>query len=151
MELARNLKTLWQRRRLLALGAVIAALAAVFSVFRVGFLPPSLESRSNVFATASTQILVDTHDSAFADIANDITPLATRAGVFARFLQSPAALTLIAAETKIPIYAARRPRPCRLEPAPPGSGADRRAAQLARSSARIASTGCGSRTTRSCR
>jgi hypothetical protein len=105
MELARNLKTLWQRRGLLALGAVIAVIAAVFSVYRVGFLPPSLSNRSNVFATASTEILVDTHDSSFADIANDITPLATRAGVFARFLQSPAALTLLADDTNLPVYA----------------------------------------------
>lgn len=103
MELARTLKTLWIRRRLVALGALIAAIAALLSVYTVGLFPPSLSSRTNVFATASTQLLVDTPDSAFADLANDLTPLETRASVFARFLASPAALELIAREAKVPL------------------------------------------------
>ncbi len=103
MELARTLKTLWIRRRLVALGALIAALAALLSVYSVGLFPPSLNSRTNVFATASTQLLVDTPDSAFADLANDLTPLETRASVFARFLASPASLQLIAREAHVPL------------------------------------------------
>jgi hypothetical protein len=103
MELARTLKTLWTRRRLVALGAAIAAVAALLSVYSVGLFPPSLSSRTNVFATASSQLLVDTPDSAFADLANDLTPLETRASVFARFLASPAALELIAREAKVPL------------------------------------------------
>jgi hypothetical protein len=103
MELARTLKTLWIRRRLVALGAVVAALAAMLSVYTVGLFPPSLTSRTNVFATASSQLLVDAPDSAFADLANDLTPLETRASVFARFLASPVALTLIAREAQVPL------------------------------------------------
>jgi hypothetical protein len=102
MELAPTLKTLWQRRRLVALGAAIAVLAALLSVHKVGLFPPSLESRTNVFATASTQLLVDAPDSAFADLANDLTPLETRASVFARFLATPAAVGLIGREAKLP-------------------------------------------------
>jgi hypothetical protein len=105
MELARTLKTLWMRRRLLALGALVAALAALLSVYRVGVFPPSLESRTNVFATASTQLLVDAPDSAFADLANDLTPLETRASVFARFLATPAAVELISRDAKLPFAA----------------------------------------------
>jgi hypothetical protein len=103
MELARTLKTLWIRRRLVGLGALIAALAALLSVFSVGLFPPSLTSRTNVFATASTQLLVDAPDSAFADLANDLTPLETRASVFARFLASPVALELVAREAHVPL------------------------------------------------
>jgi hypothetical protein len=103
MELARTLKTLWIRRRLVALGAVIAAIAALLSVYSVGLFPPSMTSRTNVFATASTQLLVDAPDSAFADLENDLTPLETRASVFARFLASPVALTLIAKEADVPV------------------------------------------------
>ncbi len=102
MELARTLKILWGRRRLVALGALVAALAALLSVYRIDLLPPSVSARTNVFATASTQILVDTPASSFADLANDIDPLNARAGVFARFLASPAAIALIAREAKIP-------------------------------------------------
>jgi len=103
MELARTLKTLWSRRRLMALGAAIAALAALLSVYSVGIAPPSLTSRTNVFATASTQLLVDAPDSAFADLENDLTPLETRASVFARFLASPAALELVARDAGVPL------------------------------------------------
>jgi hypothetical protein len=103
MELARTLKTLWIRRRLVALGAGIAAIAALLSVYSVGLFPPSMTSRTNVFATASTQLLVDAPDSAFADLENDLTPLETRASVFARFLASPVALQLIAQEAKVPL------------------------------------------------
>lgn len=102
MELARTLKTLWTRRRLVVLGALIAAVAALLSVFSVGLAPPSLTSRTNVFATASTQLLVDAPDSAFADLSNDLTPLETRASVFARFLASPVALRLIAEDAGVP-------------------------------------------------
>jgi hypothetical protein len=102
MELARTLKTLWFRRRLVALGAVIAMFAALLSVYSVGLFPPSLTSRTNVFATASTQLLVDAPNSAFADLENDLTPLETRASVFARFLASPAATELIARDAGVP-------------------------------------------------
>jgi hypothetical protein len=103
MELARTLKTLWIRRRLVALGALIAFFAALLSVYSVGIFPPSLTSRTNVFATASTQLLVDAPDSAFADLENDLTPLETRASVFARFLASPVALELVARDAGVPL------------------------------------------------
>lgn len=105
MEPARTLKTLWQRRRLVAVGALIALIAALLSVYRVGLFPPSLESRTNIFAAASTQILVDTPDSAFADLDYDLDPLGARAGVFARFLATPAAVELIARKAKLPFGA----------------------------------------------
>jgi hypothetical protein len=103
MELARTLNTLRRRRRLVVLGAAIAAIAALLSIYQVSLVPPGLKSRTNVFATASTQILIDTPDSTFADVANDIEPLNTRAGVFARFMTSPEALALIAREAKLPL------------------------------------------------
>jgi hypothetical protein len=102
MELARTLNILWRRRRLVGLAALLAAFAALLSVYDVGIFPPSLSSRTNVFATASTQLLVDTPQSSFANTANDLTPLETRASVFARVLASPAAITLIAREAKLP-------------------------------------------------
>lgn len=102
MEPARTLKTLWARRRLVALGAGVALIAALLSVYTVAIFPPALHSRTNVFATASTQILVDTPDSAFADLEYDLDPLDARANVFARFLATPAAVELIAREAKLP-------------------------------------------------
>jgi hypothetical protein len=102
MEPARTLKILWQRRRLVILGGLVALVAAILSVNTVGLFPPTLTSRTNVFATASSQILVDTPDSSFADLSYELEPLETRAGVFARFLANPAALALISRESGIP-------------------------------------------------
>jgi capsular polysaccharide biosynthesis protein len=102
MELARALKALWRRRRLVALGCVVAAIAATLSVCQVGIIPPSLTSRTNEFGTASTQMMVDTPSSSFANLAEEVTPLNYRAGVFARFLASPAAVAMIAREAGVP-------------------------------------------------
>jgi hypothetical protein len=105
MELARALKALWKRRRLFVLGVVIAAIVATLSAFTVGIFPPSLTPRTNTFATASTQILVDTPNSAFANLEEEVEPLNTRAAVFSRFLASPLAITLIAREAGLPANA----------------------------------------------
>jgi hypothetical protein len=132
MELARTLKTLWKRRGLVALGALVALVAALLSVYQVGLFPPSLTSRTNVFATASTEILVDTPDSAFADLANELEPLDTRASVFARFLASPAALALIAREAKLPVNAieAQGPYDTNLPPFQQEPTAEKRSTQI---------------------
>ena len=105
MELARTLRTLWLRRRLVALGALIAMFASLLSVYQLSLFPPSMSSRTNVFAAASTQILVDTPKSAFADLDYDLDPLETRANVFARFLASPVALEMIARKADLPLDA----------------------------------------------
>lgn len=102
MELARTLKALWRRRLAVAIGIVVAAAVATISVYQVGLFPPKLTSRTNEFATASTQILVDTPDSSFANLAEEVDPLNYRAGVFARFLASPEAIALIAREAGLP-------------------------------------------------
>jgi hypothetical protein len=132
MELARTLKILWLRRRLVALGALFAMVAAILSVYRVGLFPPSLTSRTNVFATASTQILVDTPNSAFADLAYDLESLDTRASVFARFLASPAAVALIAREANIPSDAieARGPFELNVPEVQQAPTAERRSSQI---------------------
>ncbi len=105
MEIARTLNYLWQRRRLVALGALVAMIAAILSTNTVSLVPPSLTSRTNVFATASTQMLIDTPSSAFANVADDLEPLDTRAAVFSRFLASPTARMLIAEKAHLPYNA----------------------------------------------
>jgi capsular polysaccharide biosynthesis protein len=102
MELARTLKALWRRKWLVAIGALLAAIAATLSVSTVSLFPPSLTSRTNAFATGSTQMLVDTPSSAFANLAEEVEPLNTRASVFSRFLTSPIAIGMIARQAQLP-------------------------------------------------
>ncbi len=105
MEFARAFKAIWHRRWFFLLGVVVAAAVAILSAYQVSLSPPKLTNRTNEFATASTQILVDTPDSSFANLAEEVDPLNYRAGVFARFLASPAAVDLIAREAKLPANA----------------------------------------------
>ncbi|MDX6653692.1 MAG: hypothetical protein QOH18_393 [Solirubrobacterales bacterium] len=105
MELVRVMKALRRQRRLVAIGAVLATIAAILSIYQVSLYPPGLTGRTNEFATASTEIVVDTPSSAFANLTQEISPLATRATVFSRFLASPLAIELIAREAKLPANA----------------------------------------------
>jgi hypothetical protein len=102
MEVARTFRGLWRNRLWFAIGTVVALAAAIISVYQVSLFPPTLTSRTNEFATASTQILVDTPNSSFANLEEEVDPLNYRAGVFARFLASPEAIALIAREAELP-------------------------------------------------
>jgi hypothetical protein len=109
MEFALILRELWRRPRWLALGAVVAVIAATLSVYHVSLVPPSLKSRSLKYSTATTQVVVDSTPSSLGNVVANIDPLVARAGVFANLMVSPAALNLIGEAAHIPgneIYAA---------------------------------------------
>jgi len=94
MELARVLRELSKRPRLLALGAVIAALAAVFSVYH--FDGGKLKPKSLQYSSASSQVLVDSNSSVLGNVSQPSEPLAIRAQVYANFMTSPAFLDDVA-------------------------------------------------------
>ena len=89
------------------LGALVAAVAAIFSVYRLEGL--KLKSRSLQYSAASTQVLVDSQTSLLANVSGSSEQLAARAGVFANFMTSPAVLDLIGRQVGLSgeqIYAA---------------------------------------------
>jgi hypothetical protein len=107
MEFALILRELSKRRRALAVGVLVAALAAVFSVYRLDGL--GLKSRSLQYSSATTQVLVDTPSSALGNLTQALPPLQARATVYANFMASPSVLQLIGQKAGIPgdqIYAA---------------------------------------------
>lgn len=93
MTLARILLRLWKLRLWLAVGVVLAVVAAVGSV---------TTSHSTVYSEASTQMLVDSPTSGLANGEADITGYAMRAGVFARLMTSASALQYIGQAAGIP-------------------------------------------------
>lgn len=95
MELALILRELWSRKWLLALGVLVALALGVLAVARVSFSPVGLESRSLSYASARTQVIVDSPASSLADLGSDVNPLIVRAGVYSRLLTSPGALQII--------------------------------------------------------
>lgn len=93
MELALVLQELLRRRRALALGLLVALVAAVMSVYRIdGF---GLKPRGLRHSSASTEVFVDTPTSVLSNVTQAIEPLQARATTYANFLASPAMLALI--------------------------------------------------------
>lgn len=102
------IRELWSRKGLLAIGAVVALLAAVISVSNVSLFPPKLGKGTLEYYSARTQILVDSSDSSIADLGRDFSPMVARANVYSRFLTTPTALELIGKKAGVPpteIYA----------------------------------------------
>jgi hypothetical protein len=107
MGLALALRELSRRRRLLALGVLVAAIAAVLSVYRLDGL--ALKSRSLQYSSASTQALVDASSSVLGNLSQASEDLSTRAAVYANFMASPAVLSLVGQQVGLSgdqIYAA---------------------------------------------
>jgi hypothetical protein len=107
MGFALVLRELSRRRGLMALGVLIAAIAAIFSVYRLE--GGRLKARSLQYSAATTQALVDARSSALDNLSEPFEPLSARAAVYANFMASPAVLKLIGEQVGLSgeqIYAA---------------------------------------------
>ena len=106
MEFALILRELFRHRLALAVGVVVALMAAVLSVYHLdGF---SLKPRSLLHSSASTTVFVDMPASVLGD-RPALEPLQQRASAYANFMPSPAFLNLVGQRAGIPgdqIYAA---------------------------------------------
>jgi capsular polysaccharide biosynthesis protein len=102
MDLAQILRTLGRRKLALTVVFLLATAAALATGYKVGFNPPKLESRAVPSGEATTQILIDSPQSAIADLKQDTAPLVTRATVFAQFMTSSTIIDRISASTGIP-------------------------------------------------
>jgi hypothetical protein len=94
MELAAILKILWSRKLVVALIVALAGGAA----FGAG-----QSARSTPTGTATVQILVDSPQSALADLLQNTAPLITRAALLAQVMASEAVLEDIAATAGVPV------------------------------------------------
>jgi capsular polysaccharide biosynthesis protein len=93
MEFAEILRVLWARK-LATLAVVLAAVAAAATVRLVVSSVPT--------GAATVQILVDSPDSALANLSQETVPLTTRASVFAQVMTSAAVLEDIAHAAGVP-------------------------------------------------
>jgi hypothetical protein len=93
MQLAQILVKLWKLRIWAGVGVLLATVAAVASLTMF---------HSAVYATASTQMLVDSPQSALADAGADLSGYIARAVVFARLMTAPGALQYIGQAAGVP-------------------------------------------------
>ena len=68
MGLGKRIWTLWRLRVPVAVGAVLAAVVAVWSVAEIRLTPPGLEPRALEMATGSTHLVIDTPKSSILDV-----------------------------------------------------------------------------------
>ncbi len=93
MEFALILRELSRRRGALAIGAAIALVAAVLSVYRIDGL--GLKARTLQYSSAATTVFVDTPSSVLGNLTQNFEPLQARATAYANFMASPTVLELI--------------------------------------------------------
>jgi len=94
MELAEVLRIIWSRKLLATLIVLLAAAAAAGA----GVL-----ARSTPRGAATVQILIDSPQSALADLLQNTIPLTTRASLFAQVMASQAVLEDIATASGVPV------------------------------------------------
>src|ERR1700761_4139764 len=93
MELAQALLLLWKRRIVVALGVVVA--------IGVGFAAVHLLKKEG-YATASTQMIVDSPRSPLGNAGASLDPFTARASVFADLMASHPAVAEIGAAAGVP-------------------------------------------------
>ena len=93
MELAQALHLLWRRKIWLALGLVVALGVGVASLKAL---------KKENYATAATQMIVDSAKSPLGNMSASLTPFTARASVFADLMASHPALVAIGQAAHIP-------------------------------------------------
>lgn len=133
MRLGMHLRELSRLPLGIVVSALLAAFAAVWSVASIGLSPPALKPRAMEMASASTEVVVDTPDSAVLDLrqaTNDILGLKNRAVLIGTLMASAEVRAAIARRVGIPaarlqVVAPRtpeQPRPIEQSGAKPGPG-----------------------------
>jgi hypothetical protein len=100
VELAQIIKTLWDQRIAVVAVLLVAFLAGVSTVYRIG--TGGLTKRSHQFGAAQSQILIDSPRSSLVDLTQETPPLATRAAVYTQFMRSNAVKEAISKASGIP-------------------------------------------------
>jgi hypothetical protein len=107
MEFALVLRELARHRIALAVGVLLAVVAATFSVYHLDGL--KLKPRQLQHSSASTTVFVDTPSSVLGNLNPSFDPLLSRATVYANFMASQSVLNAIGQQAGIPgdqLYAA---------------------------------------------
>jgi hypothetical protein len=105
MGLGRHLRELSRLRVGMAVSVTLALLVAVWSVAEISLFPPKLETRSLEMATAFTQVVVDTPNSAILDLRQgvaEIDSLKNRALLVGNIIGSPPVRAHIARRAGVP-------------------------------------------------
>jgi hypothetical protein len=137
MQLGKHLRELWQLRTGVAVSIALASLAALWSVGRIGVLPPSFTPRHLEISTASTRALVDTPKSAVLDLdvnTYGFTAITNRALLVGNIMASEPVRAYIARRAELPADLLRVTSPVTVDyPRPLASAGKRKTSDILKS------------------
>jgi hypothetical protein len=137
MQLGKHLRELWQLRTGVAISLALATLAALWSVGRIGVLPPSFTPRQLEISTASTRALVDTPTSTVLDLnvnTYGFTAITNRALLVGNIMASEPVRAYIARRANLPAEILRVTSPVTVDwPRPLASSGKRRTSDILKS------------------
>ena len=102
MDIAALLTRLWNLRRAMVVAVVLSVVIGIALTYKVSLSPPSIKQPKLRIASAQTQILLDSPNSAIGDLSSDTGPLADRAAIYTQFLESEEVRAKIAKVTGLP-------------------------------------------------
>jgi hypothetical protein len=135
MGLGKRIWTLWRIRPFVAVSALLAAFAALWSVADIGVAPPRLTPRALEMATGTTHVVVDTPRSSVLDLRQNtysFEALTQRAILLGNVIANGTVREAIARRAGVPVDALRVTAPLtRKQPrAPAGSTNQKKASDL---------------------
>jgi len=105
MDLVAALRTLWRRKLLLVLAAIVAVGIAVQATYEIQLSPLTLEGRGFEYGAAETSLLVDLTTSILPDATSSLTPVAQRVQIVAASLDGAEVRAAIARRIRQPVSA----------------------------------------------
>jgi hypothetical protein len=105
MEFGYMLQRLWHLRLLVALGVLVAALAAINAGYRVDLDPLSVEQRGGTQGAARMVLYVDSPRPSLVTSADDYETLTSRAQILAHFIDSGEVRRRVARRLDVPVEA----------------------------------------------
>lgn len=123
MELADFIRELLRHKLWVAVSALVGIVVAINIVYDVDYTGFKLHSKHFESGAATTQMLVDSAEQPLGDYRADLTPLVTRAGVYAQLMTSRPVLRQIAHDAGLPVNAITA-----VGPSATGGGAPRQSA-----------------------
>jgi hypothetical protein len=102
MDLRTVFSPLARHRRIAVAVVLVSGYLGLSTAYSVSLFAPGIHAKPLEFATAGTRLLVDSRQSALADVHAATDPLVTRAAVYTELLASPAMKDRVAREASIP-------------------------------------------------
>ncbi len=137
MQLGKHLRELWQLRIGVVVSLLVATLAALWSVGRIGVVPPSFTPRHLEISTASTRALVDTPQSTVLDLDVNtyaFTAITNRALLVGNIMASAPVRRYIARRAHVPADVLRITSPVTVDfPRPLATAGKRKTSDILKS------------------